>query len=337
MSMLRPKGGDDMFQADKSAQELQAHKRNWRPWIVGGVFVLALLTLITFEPRLHFWKGDDEPKAKEIQPAFNIAGLTEFEHPDPPVVTQRVEVPRLINAPSSVPKPPPVPEPEIKIDRVRLDGTIAYIPQGDQTAAVMFNGARPVEAWGCAIRPGNVIQATFMEDVRWDYGGPVMANVTEDVFSLEGLARGQRIVLIPDGATLFGTADASTLMRGMDLAAGPIWTSVEFIDTMGMPRSINLFDAQGAGASGINAIGGDVDPRWWPIIGAATFFTVLDVLGSINVNLGDSDTVDVRVSGDSAASIGREVVKSMLDWKPRILTRKGTQILVKPTKAIRVC
>jgi type IV secretory pathway VirB10-like protein len=240
---------------------------------------------------------------------------------------------------------PVVHEEPFEIRPVQFAGVIAYAPATPPTPSYMLDGRRPPEAWGCAIRPGlNVIHATFNEDVRWDMGGPLSATVTEDVLSYEALARGEKRPLIPAGAQLVGVAaDPTMLKRGMDLAAGPTWTEVNFADTNGQPRSINLFDAAGAGAGGINGIGGEVDARWGQLIAASVFYTLLDVLSSVNININtgsSGDTVSsasMNVGGSGAASIGREVVKSILDWRVQILTPKGTAVTVKPLRAVRVC
>ena len=349
MSMLRSRQ-DDLFDVSRPEQELEAHKRNWRPWILFAGLALTMGAVVAIEPYM-WWTNAEKPERRhDVEPAFDITALTDFRHPEPPVadpIIKEVPIERPIEVPVEVEKPklvevppPPQPRSETEIEKVRLTSTISFKPAGDQKPSSMHDGTRPLEAWGCALRPGlSLIHATFNDDIRWDYGGPISATVTEDVLSPEAFARGTRRVLIPAGAQLVGVASSAVLDRGMDLAAGPLWTEVDFVDTTGMPRSINLFDAQGANAAGVNAIGGDVDPRWLPIIGAAVLFTVLDTLGSINVNLGSrTDTaVNVRVGGRSSAEIRREVVSSMLQWQPRIFTPKGTQIIVKPIRAVRVC
>jgi hypothetical protein len=340
----------DLFDIGRPEQELEAHKRNWRPWILFAGLALAMAAVIAIEPHLWWTRTERPERRPDVEPAFDMAALTDFHHPEPPVndpiiqevpVEKRVEVPVEIEKPKLVKvPPPPQPRGDTTIKKVRLSGAISFEPGGDPKPSYMHDGTRPLEAWGCALRPGlSLIHATFNDDIRWDYGGPISATVTEDVLSPEAFARGSRRVLIPAGAQLVGVASSATLDRGMDLATGPLWTEVDFVDTTGMPRSINLFDAQGANAAGVNGIGGEVDPRWLPILGAAVLFTALDTLGSINVNLGSStdNAVNVRVGGRSSAEIGREVVGSMLQWQPRIFTPKGTQIIVKPIRAVRIC
>jgi type IV secretory pathway VirB10-like protein len=347
---LRPKnGGVDPV---APARELGARRRNFRPWLLIAALVVLAIGLIKIEYLIPWWEPDRTPRIEEPEPAYDVAALTGFTHPA--LTPNTIEVPKLIDVPRDVIKTqieteqlpaPEVHQREFEVEPVQFSGMIAYKPT-EPTPSYMLDGRRPVEAWGCAIRAGvNVIHATFNDDVRWDMGGPISATVTENVYSYEALARGEKRTLIPAGATLVGVAaDPTQLKRGMDLAAGPTWTEVNFTDTTGITRSINLFDAAGAGAGGINGIGGEVDARWRQLILASVFYTVLDVISSININVntgGDSgDTVSsasMNVGGSSAASIGQEVVKSILDWRPIILTKKGTAVTVKPIRAVRVC
>lgn len=354
--MLRPRA-ERQFDTGRSERELGAHKRNYRLPLVLGLFGAILLVIVFgIEPTFWGWWGTTSPgKYIEPQPAFDVAALEDFRHapipePEPKIVQvpveRKVPVPRDIPVirETQTPAPPRVKEEKFEIEKVRLSGAIGWTPEGEQPKPRMVDGTAPLEAWGCAIRPGlNLIFATLNGDVRWDYGGPIEATVSEPVESPEALARGEHRILIPEGAILRGFGDPTNLRRGMDLAPPPVWTEIAFVDTMGNPQSINLADAAGAGAGGINGIGGKVDARWGQIIGMMLFDTFLQALSSVNVNFNVGDSSDevtstgVRIGGSPAASIGREVIRGMLDIKPRVLSRKGQAIIVKPLQPIKVC
>jgi hypothetical protein len=335
--------------ADRATHEMEARKRNWRPWIMFGALGAVLLALAAGET--EFWRWWHQPKVtgKEPSMAFNAAGLGAFHHPpvEAEIVEKPVDKPIQVQVPSikevPVQAPPP---PKMQIEKMRPSWKIAFAPDAPPTEPSMIDGRLPIEAWGCAIRPGeNVIHASLNDDVRWDFSGPISAKVTEDVYSPEALAVGQRRRLIPMGATLVGSSSNEALQRGMNLAPGPTWSRVEFTDDSGNPRSINLFNAAGAGASGINGIGGTVDQHWKEIIEAAVFFTLLDTLSNIRINVnvggnsGDStvSSSGLVVGGSAAASIGEQVLKNMISWKPVIFTPKGQLVTIKPLRPIRVC
>jgi hypothetical protein len=340
-------GGVDPY---APAKQLGAARRPWRPVLLVGAGIAVVAAAIAADVKIvapwwPFRRDEERAPSRDLMAAFPVPAGDWEPTPPPapePVVletTREVRIPAMIAAAPTVPlpaaPPPPAPVPGVTPHQVSLDGPISYVADNSSRPPLdMLDGRISAQAQGCALRPGMVIHAALLDAVRWDMGGEVVGQVTRAVLSPE---RPQN-ELIPQGALLIGTADVAPLERGRDLAPAPVWRLVRWRDPdTGEERARNLMGATGANVAGVNGIGGEVDQRWGPVLGLMALTTVFDVLGSVSISVGDSDTIDARISGGGAARIGERVGERLLDIEPTIYTPGGTQFLVKINTSIRMC
>ena len=242
-----------------------------------------------------------------------------------------IPVMTVLEAPPAPPAAGPSARPgaaAVQPRRSSPEGPIAFVAdQSGRPPPDMIDGRMSAQAQGCALMPGQKIYATLDDAVRWDMPGQITASVTREVRSPE---RPENL-LIPFGATLVGTANPEKLERGRDLAPSPVWQMVWWLDEhTGARIARNLQGATGARIDGVNGIGGDIDQRWGPVVGLVAATMVTDLISSVSINLGDSDTVNANIRGSSAGRILEGVAERLLDVEPIIITPKGTAMIIKP-------
>lgn len=174
---------------------------------------------------------------------------------------------------------------------------------------------------------GTVIAAALVTGLNSDLQGPVIAQVTEDVYdSVTG-----RTLLVPQGARLLGKYDS-------DVAYGQsrvllIWTRLILPDG----SSILLDNLSATDAEGQAGLEDGVDYHTARLLRGILFSTLLGVgseLATGNETTGSGSgsgnvTVAIRQAGDSSANqAGQRIVSNDLSIQPTLTVRPGFPVRV---------
>lgn len=175
-----------------------------------------------------------------------------------------------------------------------------------------------------SLQAGAVIAAALVTGLRSDLPGPVVAQVTEDVFD----SPTGRIRLIPQGTRLIGQYDAQVTFgqRRAQLA----WTRLILPDG----RSLALDRQPAADAQGYAGLEDQVDNHWGPLFKAAALSTLLSLGAEAGTTSNDNGLVNALRQGasDSMSQVGRQVVGRSLSVQPTLTLRPGLPVRVLVTR-----
>ena len=171
------------------------------------------------------------------------------------------------------------------------------------------------------LKAGSVIPAALLTAINTDLPGDIVARVTEQVYDS---ATG-RYLLIPQGATLYGTYD-SLVANGQNRAL-VIWQRLIMPDG----RSILLDGMAGVDKAGNSGLRDRVDYHLGKLAVSALLSTAITLGG--NIARGDSPGLNHGdVIGDSiaqeASRVGRRIIDRQLDVQPTITIRAGWPLRV---------
>ncbi|MGP0094807.1 MAG: TrbI/VirB10 family protein [Xanthobacteraceae bacterium] len=171
------------------------------------------------------------------------------------------------------------------------------------------------------LQAGAVIPAALLTGLRSDLPGPVTAQVTEDVYD----SPTGKILLIPQGARLFGQYDAQ-IAFGQSRAL-LVWNRL----IMPNGRSIVLERQPGADPEGYAGLEDEVDNHWGMLFKAAILSTLLSVgseAGNSNNNQNSLVQALRQGSSQSFSQVGEQVVGRSLNVQPTITIRPGFPVRV---------
>jgi len=263
----------------------------------------------------------------------------------PDVIPARAEpavwVPPRVELPSPPPpQPAPAPKPaaaaaqSMERPAPKLPTKIAWDanPSAVPDMAWFHDGRRPMLAKGCALRPGaTIIKAALVTAVESEVGGQAVAQVSEDVYDVDGVGR----LLIPAGTRVVGVyktgGGISFDRKRLDFG----WTEMTLPDG----RQLDLGRADGGDASGAAGVGGKVTTPWGNVIATAALLSVFDAMATVPAaTTGDSTANAIATSvGRSTSDVGREVTRRSLSIEPKISIRPGTIVTIFPRSTVQVC
>ena len=286
---------------------------------IGTVFLIGA---VTFEWWL--WNLGGGPKAQ----AAPVVRPTRAKVPDfvlPAAQAEASPPPREARAGDAGPQRAPS-EPR------RTPTQIAFNVRASQPDLAWFHdGRRPQLAKGCALRPGaTIIRAALLTTIRSEVTGQAIAQVTEDVYDVDGVGR----LLIPAGTRVVGVYKASGGLDFQRRRLDFVWTAM----TMPDGEEIDLGNANGMDAAGSMGIGGEVRTHWGELIATAALLTVFDGIQRSAVP-NDNSLADSmqRAASENTGELGKEVTRRVLQWEPDILIPGGTEITIAPQKTFEVC
>lgn len=195
----------------------------------------------------------------------------------------------------------------------------------------LFHDGRVANRWpGCALKPGQYIEAVLLDRVDSEIAGSVNARVTAAVSDVDGYGR----ELVPAGSIVVGrykqAGGLSLQRRRLDFA----WDYLQLPDG----NLVSLATAEGADASGAVGVGGTVTTNWGNIFLTTLVYAVLDAGQRGAVANDNSFAGDLQTSTAHAASrTGKQVVGELLSFEPRIVVPGATVIRIKPRQVVRVC
>ena len=195
----------------------------------------------------------------------------------------------------------------------------------------LFHDGRVANRWpGCALKPGQYIEAVLLDRVDSELAGSVNARVTASVRDVDGYGH----ELVPKGSIVVGrykhAGGLSLQRRRLDFA----WDYLQLPDG----NLVSLAGAEGADASGAVGVGGEVTTEWGNIFLTTLVYAVLDAGQRSALSNDNSFASDLQASTASAASrTGKAVVGELLSFEPRIVVPGSTVIRIKPRQVVRVC
>jgi type IV secretion system protein VirB10 len=172
---------------------------------------------------------------------------------------------------------------------------------------------------------GTVIAAALVTGLNSDLPGPVIAQVTEDVYdSVTG-----RTLLVPQGARLLGKYDSSVAYGQSRVLL--IWTRLILPDG----SSILLDNLSATDTEGQAGLEDGIDHHTGRLLRGILFSTLLGVGGELatgNETTGSGSgnvTVAIRQAGDSSANqAGQRIVSKDLAVQPTLTVRPGFPVRV---------
>lgn len=203
--------------------------------------------------------------------------------------------------------------------------------QDSMDAARLFHDGRVANRWpGCALKPGQYLEAVLLDRVDSEIAGSVNARVTASVRDVDGYGH----ELVPAGSIVVGrykhAGGLNLQRRRLDFA----WDYLQLPDG----NLISLAGAEGADASGAVGVGGEVTTNWGNIFLTTLVYAVLDAGQRSAVSNDASFASDLQASTANAASrTGTAVVGELLSFEPRIVVPGSTVIRIKPRQVVRVC
>jgi type IV secretory pathway VirB10-like protein len=195
----------------------------------------------------------------------------------------------------------------------------------------LFHDGRVANRWpGCALKPGQYLEAVLLDRVDSELAGSVNARVTAGVSDVDGYGR----ELVPAGSIVVGrykhSGGLSLQRRRLDFA----WDYLQLPDG----NLVSLAGAEGADASGAVGVGGTVTTNWGNIFLTTLVYAVLDAGQRGALSNDPSFAADLQASTANAASrTGQAVVGELLSFEPKIVVPGSTVIRIKPRQVVRVC
>lgn len=196
---------------------------------------------------------------------------------------------------------------------------------GGYLAATREEAVSPYE-----IGMGTVIPATMISGINSDLPGELIAQVSQDVWDT---ATG-RILLIPQGAKLFGIYDSKVAFGQSRVLCA--WTRITFPDN----STLDLGGMSGADQAGYAGFKDKVNNHYLRIFGSAILMS--SISAGVLLATPDDGQSFVQSNKEKAseqfaadmASITRSVVQKNLNVQPTIVIRPGLRFNVMVNKAI---
>lgn len=184
-----------------------------------------------------------------------------------------------------------------------------------------------------SLLPGAIIPASLITAINSDTPGPVVAQVTEEIFDS---ATGDQL-LIPQGAKLIGAYKASSQYGQKRVSI--IWSRLVFPN--GSQIVLNELAADSSGAAGLK---GRVDDHWGAAFKAATLGTLINMgaaatqdrnsigvtYSGIGIINGDDPVEQAARQGvqRTASTVSNRVVDRALSVPPTIRIKAGARVQV---------
>ncbi len=213
--------------------------------------------------------------------------------------------------------PLPAPTTTTALPGVGAREAVSAVPAvaGDVNPARLQPPASPY-----VVQAGAVIPAALLTGLRSDLPGPVIAQVTQNVYdSLTG-----RVLLAPQGSKLIGTYDSQLVFGQSRVFLA--WTRLILPDG----RSLDLPREPGADAAGYAGLQDGVDHHWRALFGAALLSTILAV--GTQAGASDTDSALIQALREGAAGslnqAGEQIVSKTLSQSPTLTVRPGFPLRV---------
>lgn len=204
-------------------------------------------------------------------------------------------------------------------------GTSRPTPEARATPLALVSERQAAER---VLSAGTIVAAALVTGLNSDLPGPVIAQVTEDVFDS---ASGQ-VLLIPRGSRLLGAYE-NKVAFGQDRVL-VTWSRL----VLPNGRSIELGDLPATDGQGFAGVHDRVDRHWGRVIaGAATSLVV-----AAASRLGERDDEDALVralrrgGSDAAEEVGGRVVDRSLDIQPTLVVRSGHAVRLVLTRDLHL-
>lgn len=314
------------FDPHGSRRLLRGRQRGSRFRLLLILAVLLLAGGIAFERWLFSWdRGGSEPAPNEVQQTH--AAEPAFSLPPPPSqpALHPVSLPVAGPAPRLGPEQQPARQPRLPI-KIAFDVDVKAPEMG-----WFEDGRRPTLAKGCALRPGaTIIRAVLQSTVQSEVAGQAIAQVSEDVYDVDGLGR----LLIPAGTKVVGVFKAGGQLAFQRRRLDFVWTEL----TMPDGTQLALGDASGMDVAGAMGVGGEVRTRWGDLVATAALLTVFDAVQRTTIADERGLLASLQAAGSrQTGGLGEEVTRKVLDWEPEITIPGGTPIVIAPQKTVQVC
>jgi type IV secretory pathway VirB10-like protein len=183
----------------------------------------------------------------------------------------------------------------------------------------------PGAGGGYVLEAGTVIPAALLTAVNSDLAGPLVAQVTQDVFD-----RGQRRVLIPRGSRLLGEYDNRIAVGESRLLVA--WSRVIFPSGSGLSFP-GLPAATKAGEAGLS---GSVDNHLARVFGSAILLSIVSAGAQLSqpqesATFGGAPStrqVAAAAVGQELSEVGIELLRRQMAVQPTIRIASGTSFYV---------
>jgi type IV secretion system protein VirB10 len=178
---------------------------------------------------------------------------------------------------------------------------------------------------GLRLEAGTVLPAALVTAVDSDVAGPLVAQVTQDVFD-----RDQRQVVIPRGSRLIGSYDSQVALGESRLLVA--WSRVIFPDGSGL----SFPGLPGATRAGEAGLPGSVDNHLARVFGSAVLLSVLGAGVQLSQpqesatfgSAASTRQVAAAAVGQELSSVAIEILRRQLSVPPTIRIAAGTRFYV---------
>lgn len=165
------------------------------------------------------------------------------------------------------------------------------------------------------LKPGTVLPCTLTKAVDTEVGGSVTCVVSRNIFDTAT----HSIILIPQGATLFGLYDNNIAYNDTRLPTA--------FKTLTYPDGsfVDLKAAPGYDLAGKAGLKDEVDNRYWQLFGSSFIMGTLQFANNASGNLTNGDAgqqVGGNV-GQQASNTGMNVTNKLINVRPIIKIRAG--------------
>jgi type IV secretion system protein VirB10 len=173
---------------------------------------------------------------------------------------------------------------------------------------------------------GTIIPASLITGLNSDLPGPVIAQVTQDLFdSVSG-----RVLLVPQGTRLIGKYD-SVVAFGQSRAL-VVWQRI----VMPNGTSVEIDNMPATDTEGYAGLEDEVDYHTWRLIKGVTLSTMLGIGTQLSVNNSNNDLLTAlrQSTQDSVNQAGQQITQRNLNIQPTITVRPGWPLQVIVSKDI---
>lgn len=185
----------------------------------------------------------------------------------------------------------------------------------EASGAAPVPGGSPHETGSALLLAGAVIEASLVTGIRSDLPGPVLGQVTADVYD----TRTGRVRLIPKGSRLLG-AHTGQIAQGQSRLQ-VVWTRLILPDG----RAVVLEEQAASDPRGYAGLEDRTDPRWGERLRSAALTTLL-AISSAAVDTDEEDRLARAIRSGATGGVdalGRGLVERGLSIPPRLTIRPG--------------
>ena len=201
----------------------------------------------------------------------------------------------------------------------------AFLRSAETLAPAELRVRRDRPGAGVRVEAGTVLPAALVTAVDSDVAGPLVAQVTQDVFD-----RDQRQVVIPRGSRLIGSYDSQVALGESRLLVA--WSRVVFPDGSGLSFP-GLPAATRAGEAGLP---GSVDNHLARVFGSAVLLSLLGAGAQLSQpqesaafgTAASTRQVAAAAVGQELSSVAIELLRRQLSVPPTIRIAAGTRFYV---------